>query len=191
MLFRSKSAGRHGFLRLASKIVDFVLFRGSQVLAWLGGAIVFLLTGITFVTVVGRHSTFAGPWLTGGYELSELLMALLAISAWAYCWYKDGHIRIQLIRDHFGTRGKAIIDVISCLFGLVFIFFASWAMIAVSKMSLNWNVGTPLVDVPLAPFQITFTVFLIHFALVLLGSLFVSIAKACGHDLKKTGPDDG
>jgi TRAP-type C4-dicarboxylate transport system permease small subunit len=162
--------------------VKALLFRGSQSFAWFGGFTIVVLIAITFVTVVGRHSPVAGAWLTGGYELSELLMGILAISAWAYCWYRGGHIRIELIRQHLSTRGRAIVDAIASFFGLVFVGFASWAMIETTILNLKWDVGTPLVKVPIGPFQIVFALFLVHFAAVLFGSLFGFIAKAFGHE---------
>lgn len=186
MLFR-RNAGGAGVAWLVRGIVKALLFRGSQGLAWFGGSIIGVLTGVTFVTVVGRHSAFAGPWLTGGYELSELLMALLAVSAWAYCWNRGGHIRIELIREHLSTKGQAILDAISSLLALVFVGFASLAMIQTSMMNLSWGVGTPLVKVPIGPFQIVLAVFLAHFAAVLFWSLLGFIAKACGHKVQNTG----
>jgi TRAP-type C4-dicarboxylate transport system permease small subunit len=156
------------------------LLGGSQLLAGVGGVLLFLLILVTFVSVVGRRSPVAGAWLTGGYEITELLMALLSVLATAWCWYQSGHIRIGLFRDNRSPRVRAILDAISSFLGMILLIAVTWSVFQISGDSLAFGVATTYFRIPEGPFQIIFGLIAAHFAIVLGRSFFGYLMKALG-----------
>ncbi len=163
------------------------LFGGSKILAWVATVAVVLLTLVTVVTVVVRRSPWAGSWLAGGFEISEVLMVVVSICALAYCWYVGGHVRIGLLRDHRGPRVRAIFDAVSVLFGITFVVSLSWGMWELSATSRAFGLGTMVLEIPYAPFELTVVIGMAYFSLVLLRSLIGFIAKAVGRDVEHEG----
>lgn len=170
------------------------LFRGSQILFVVAGAAVVLLMVITFVGVVFRRSPLAGPWLQGGFEISELLMAMIAVLAIAYTWYIGGHIRIGLFRDRRTPRNKAVLDAVASFWGVVWVAAIVWSVWQVSMSSLTsgmgtgvLGIGTGILGIPIAPFQIIFSIVMAHFFLVLLRSWLGFSARAGGRHMEHEG----
>lgn len=164
-----------------------ILFRGSSVLAMVAAVAVMVLALVTFVTVVLRHTPLGGSWLTGGFEISQLSMAVVSVFAIAYCWYVGGHIRIALLRQHSRPRNQGILDAVSAFIVLIWVAAIVWAMWGVAIDSLIHGTGTIQESIPLAPFQIAFTIVMVHFALVLLRSLLGFSAKAGGRHVEHDG----
>jgi TRAP-type C4-dicarboxylate transport system permease small subunit len=156
------------------------LLGGSQLLAAVGGLLLFLLILVTFISVVGRRSPIAGAWLTGGYEITELLMALLGIIATAWCWYQNGHIRIGLFRDNRSPRVRAILDAVSSFLGMILLIAVTWSVFQISEDSLSFGVATTYFRIPEGPFQVVFALIAAHFAVVLGRSFFGYLMKALG-----------
>ncbi len=156
------------------------IFKGSQVLAVLAGVCVLLLAAITFVEVVGRNSPFAGACLAYNFESAEFLMAMVSVMALGYCWHAGGHIRMGLIRDNCGPRARAFIDAASSLFGIVFAAAVVWAVWGMSAQNQEFNAKTNDLQLPFAPMQITFTIVMAHFGLVLFRSWLGSTLTVFG-----------
>ncbi|MFW6126057.1 MAG: TRAP transporter small permease [Chloroflexota bacterium] len=156
------------------------LFKGSKVFAFLGGVCLLALMMVTFITVVFRSLPMRSDWLVGGYEFSEMFMAMLTPFAMAYAWYKAGHVRIGLVRDKVPPRVRALIDALSSLLGAVFCFFVAWGVYKLGITSLDIGRATNLRDIPIGPFQFLFIAVMGHFMLVLVRSMIGLFAKAFG-----------
>lgn len=173
-------------LRIVNKgFSEYFLFKGSKVLVVGGGIFLLGLMVVTTVTVIFRLINRVGfavrtDWLVGGYEFSEMFMSMLTPFAMAYAWYTAGHVRIGLLRDRFGPRRKAAIDVVSAVLGAVFVFFVAWGVWELSETSFLLNRTSNLRDIPIGPFQVLFVVTIGHFLIVLLRSLVGLTAKMLG-----------
>lgn len=156
------------------------LLGGSRLLTAAGGIILFLLILVTFISVIGRRLPISGAWITGGYEITELLMALLGIIAAAWCWYQNGHIRIGLMREHSSPRVQAALDALSSFLGMILLIAVTWSVFRVSEHSLSFGVATTYFRIPEAPFQAVFALITAHFAIVLGRSFLGYLMKALG-----------
>ena len=163
------------------------LFRGSQGIAVVAAVIIILLVVVTCVNVGGRYSPWAGPWLMSVIDVSELLMAMVSVSAVAYCWYVGGHLRIGLLRDHASPKIKAVLDTVAASMFLIWIAAIVYSVGGLAIGSLAYSAGTITVGIPLAPFQIFFTIVMAHFILVLLRSCIGLVAKASGRHVEHEG----
>ena len=184
----AKSSNGEGWLtRMERSISEGFLFKTSRFLATVCGVCLVVLLGITLVTVAGRRSPWAGPWLAGGTDISEVLMSLVSVLAAANCWYEGGHINIGIITEKLSARGRAIMDCISAFVLLVFVAALAWPMGIKGLESLAQGEHTMMMRVPIGPFQIIFALVLVHFALVLLRSVFGLAAKAAGRPVRHGG----
>ena len=177
-----------GWVRRCDRVISGrLLFKGSQILATVVAVSILLLMVITFIGVIGRHSPWAGAWLTGGNEISGLLMGEVAVFAAAYCWYIGGHLRIGLLRDRCSPRIKAGLDAVCSFIFLAWTAAIVWGMVGMSMTNVTEGVGTVLVGIPIGPFQIVFLLVMAHFALVLLRSFLGLSSKASGHRVEHDG----
>ena len=177
-----------GWLKQLDRVVSVgFLYRGSQAMAVVGGIVVCLLALVTFVTVVFRRSPISGAWLTGGLEVSELLMGMLSVLAISFCWYVGGHIRIGVILEHLSARNKAIFDAAATLILLVMVVGIVFAMWSYGNETLRTGNVTWILKIPVGPFQIIFSILMAHFGLVLLRSLIGLVAKAMGRPVEHDG----
>jgi len=156
----------------------------SRFLAGAAGLCVILLMVITVVDVVCRHTPLTAPWGSGGFEIAELLMAMVSVLAIAFCWYIGGHIRIGLLLEYCGSRGRAVLNVLACLFGVVFVLAIAWAVMSLGLHDIEFGAGTFILEIPLAPFKITFAIVLGHFILVLVRSLIAYIWRSSGRKVE-------
>ena len=166
-------------LRIVDKgFSEYFLFKGSKVLAVFGGLCLFCLILVTFITVVFRSLPIRSDWLVGGYEFSQMFMAMLTPFAMAYAWYRGSHVRIGIVRDKVPPRMRALIDFISALLGAGFCVFVAWGVYNLGLTSLLINRTSNLRDIPIGPFQFLFVFVMAHFILVLIRSAIGLGAKA-------------
>ena len=142
---------------------------------------------ITVVTVFGRKSALAGPWLMSGIEIATFILALITALSAAAIWYKKGHIRVGIIRDRRGPKAGAIMDIVGTVLFLFWIVAMAWGVLDVGIASYVTNERTLTSEIPIGPFQIIFAILLIHFAFVLLRSVWGFSAKAAGRDVPNEG----
>ena len=164
-----------------------VLFKGSQVLAVIGTVGIGVMVVVNFVTVVGRRSPWAGPWLMGGIDICMILMAMVSVLGTAYCWYRGGHIRIGLFRDRLGSRMRAAWDAMASLVFLGLAASMAWSVMKLSIIDLTSGGSTLGVGIPLGPFTAVFSLLMAYFALVLLRSFLGLVAKASGRHVEHEG----
>ncbi|TFL14770.1 TRAP transporter small permease [Pusillimonas caeni] len=84
-----------------------VLTSGAiRALAFIAGAVLFLLMLATFADVVGRY--FFNHPLLGTYELTQLALALIIFSALPWVTWKSEHVEIDFVYTRLSPRGKKV-----------------------------------------------------------------------------------
>ena len=164
-------------------LTRYVLFGGAVVFGKLAAFSIVLLTLVTFVTVVGRRSPWSGPWLIGGLEVSELLMAVVSIYAAAYCWYLDGHLRITFIKERVSAKTGNVLDLLASFCFTIWFGVISWgmwvmAMTYIRSGAKGWSVG-----IPIGPIMVVYFVAAAFFFVVLLKDLIGQVMKVMGRSI--------
>ncbi len=181
------TGGQSGARKLDRVLSEGFLFKGAIVLEVIGGVALMLLALISFGTVVLRNTPLAGAWLVGGADLSGLLMAIVSVFACAVCWYKGGHLRIDIVKVRCSQMVQNIIDVFSTIGFIIFIgiiAFSGWdKAIEAGELKAVTMAG----GIPIFPFMALFCLALTHFVLVLLRSLWGKISKVRGRHVEHDG----
>ena len=146
-----------------------LLFKGSEGMAWASGFIMIILVLSVFVDVIGHNTPFRVPWSAGTYELAELLMSLISCLGLAYCWYKGGHVRIELVLDRLGPKGKAFLDMMASILTLAFISAIGWRILVLAVNAIQRSEETDIIKLPVGLFMFVFGIVMLHFVLVLAG----------------------
>ena len=97
--------------------------------ALLGGAILFLLTLLTVVSVVGR-AVFSAP-IPGDFELVEVGMAVAIFAFLPYCQIVRGNVIVDLFTTRASPGAKALLD------GLVNLLYTSIAALLTWRVALG------------------------------------------------------
>lgn len=87
-----------------------------------GGVVSMLVIGLTFLIVfevVTRYG-FSAP-TTWGTELTTLLFATYVLLGGGYTLLKNDHVRMDVLYSRFSDRGKAVLDLISMPFALLYV----------------------------------------------------------------------
>lgn len=140
-------------------------------MAWLAMVVLVILMTITLVDVTCRHTFLRPPWGAGGFEVTELLMTQLACLALAMCWYAGGHIRVDMVLEKSGTKGRALLNLLGTLCGTVWLTFMSWSMVEFSVSSRGMGSATDVLKLAHWPFQLIFAIAVALFVLVLIRSI--------------------
>jgi TRAP-type mannitol/chloroaromatic compound transport system permease small subunit len=124
------SAGRLARFADAVEAAIDALGRG---VAWLMPAIVLLVFGL----VVGRYLFAAGSVALG--ELVLWLHAAAFLVGAAFALRRDAHVRVDVLRPRLGPRGRAAVELVGTLAGLLpFALFLIW--ISVPYVAAAWRI---------------------------------------------------
>lgn len=137
------------FLKILNHLIEY--------LALIGGLLVFVMSILTTVDIIGRG--LIDKAIPGTYELVQYMMVFLIFFGVAYLEAENGNVRMELIIAHFPKRGRVAVSLISSLIGLIVFgiilytnaiyFWESWiakeTMYGIKGGPLYlWKFGVPL-----------------------------------------------
>jgi len=141
----------------------------------IGLGILLVMMFLTIVDVTGRKF-FAAP-ITGSYELTEFLLALLIFTAIGYTQIQKGHIATDVLVSRFSPRAQAYIESVVYLVSLGLASLMTWQLAAQAKrLWLGENV-TGVLHLPVHPFLIAAALGSLLFCFALLVDFFYSLEK--------------
>ncbi|GAB5467565.1 MAG: hypothetical protein Kilf2KO_05950 [Rhodospirillales bacterium] len=95
---------------------------------WLGRvlSVVFLLIALMLGWEVVVRYLFAAPtyW---AHELAGILAAFAFVFGGAYCMAEGSHMRISLLLERLGPRGRKAVEIVSLLAGAIYLAGLTWA----------------------------------------------------------------
>jgi TRAP-type C4-dicarboxylate transport system permease small subunit len=103
-----------------------VFERLTRWLHHLSGALLVALMMLTVVNIVGRW-LFDTP-LQGAVELTEIGMVAIVFMGLAYAQVRDDHIRVDLLYQQLGARGRSVLDLFAALVSLATVALMSWRL---------------------------------------------------------------
>ena len=133
--------------------------KGQSTAGWLhrlevlGGALValvlFAMMTLVFVDVFARY-LFSAP-IPGGFEITELLMAVLFFSALPLATAREQHVTIGLIDGLLGPTGKRIQKAVVSLVAGIATGALAWLLWDHAGHISAWGDYTAHLKIPLAP----------------------------------------
>lgn len=89
-----------------------VLDRMARLLAWIGGALLVAMAGLTVVSVSGRALNWAGLGpVRGDFELVEAGTAVAVFLFLPLATLRGGHVRVTFALSALAPRGRAVFDL--------------------------------------------------------------------------------
>jgi len=83
--------------------------RFSDLMGWIAGVLNLLMLVNVFYDAITRYL-----FKTGSIALQEMewhLFAMVFLFGMGYCLKEDGHVRVDLLYDHFPPRWKAVVNI--------------------------------------------------------------------------------
>lgn len=129
----------------------------EKIVTGLGATLLFLLMIMTFADVVGRD--FFNSPLSGGVELTEIVLALMVFVLLPSVSLGQEHITVDLIDPIAGKFLNALRNVLTSGIGIVFFGIVSWRMWILATRAAGYNDVTPSLRLPIAPVLFVVSVF--------------------------------
>jgi TRAP-type transport system small permease protein len=92
----------------------------------LSGALLVGLMVLTVVNIVGRW-LFDTP-LPGAVELTEIGMVAIVFLGLAYAQVRGDHIRVDLLYEQLGARGRKVLNLFAALVSFATVAFMTWRL---------------------------------------------------------------
>ena len=130
-----------------SERVGRALYRAATGVAVLGGLVLFALTLLTVISVVGRVAVSAP--IQGDFELVELGMAIAIFSFLPYCQIVRGNVIVDLFTTRASPRTRALLDGIGNLLYTAIAALLTWR-VALGGMEIrSYHETTMVLQVPM------------------------------------------
>ncbi len=131
---------------------------------------------LTVVDVIGRKF-FDAP-ITGSYELTEFMLALIVFFSVGYTQIQKGHIAMEALVSRFSPRAQAITDSIVYLISIGLGAVLTWQLVAHAKRTYIGKHETGVLHLPLYPFLIAAAFGCLLYSIVLFVDFLISLEKA-------------
>lgn len=145
-----------------------------------GLAVLFLMMFLTVGDVAGRY--FFNRPISGTFELTNFMLALVVFFSIGYTQLRKGHISIDVVVSRFSPRAQAVIDSITYLFSLGLFSLVAWQSAVYANRLFEGHNVSGVLSLPIYPFVITVAFGSLLFCLVLLVDLLSSLAKVVKHE---------
>ena len=122
------------------------LYRAATGVAVLGGLVLFALTLLTVISVVGR-AAFSAP-IPGDFELVELGMAVAIFSFLPYCQIVRGNVIVDLFTSKASPRKRALLDGIGNLLFTAIAALLTWRVALGGIEIRSYRETTMVLQVP-------------------------------------------
>lgn len=152
----------------------------GKVCGWIGCVVLFVMMMLMVIDIALRF--VLNKPILGGYELVEILMAIVVGVGFAYTQSCDGHVRVTMFIDPLPDRIKAVLDALTLLVGAVMMSIVAYAGIVQGGLSAGQGQTTTVLAIPLYPFYYLLGVGFIVYALVMLIDALSSLVGAVNPD---------
>jgi len=141
-----------------------------------GGFVLLLMMFLTAMDVLLRY-IFNRP-ISGSYEITEYMMAIVVSSGLAYCAVVKGHVVVDLIISRFPSRVQAILNSVHLLVSFaLFVVITRQSYLYILTMA-DSNRTSAVLLIPVFPFIAILTIGLGIYTLQLLADLLDTVLEA-------------
>jgi TRAP-type C4-dicarboxylate transport system permease small subunit len=161
--------------------VERVASAPNKGLHWVSMVVLFLLMFLTVGDVIGRYMVGIVPGfgpISGSFELTEFMLAVIVLTAIGHTQVKEGHISIDLVIEKFSPRVRAIIDTATNFLSLVMFALVTWRTATYAQLLYESNDVSGVLRLPVYPFLVVAALGTFMFCLAMLSSFLQSLRKA-------------
>ena len=112
------------------------------------GALLVGLTVLTVGNILGRW-LFDAP-LPGAVELTEIGMVAIVFMGLAYAQVRGDHIRVDLLYERLGRRGRRVLDLLATLVSFATVAVMTWRLWAYAGQLAASGRTTSVLRIPLS-----------------------------------------
>ena len=123
----------------------------ARILAVISAVAVAAITTIICVSVIMRR--LANSPLFYAEELVGLLLAVTLFFALPLVTLRGDHIRVTLLANHLGQRGRAYLGLVGSLVGLAFLGWLIWESVEWMAFAIRLSLKTEATSIPLVPWM--------------------------------------
>jgi TRAP-type C4-dicarboxylate transport system permease small subunit len=150
-----------------------------------------VMAGLMLLTVADVFLRYlARAPILGSFEMTELLLVVVAFFAIPWAAAKKVNIRVDLLVGRLPPRIQAVFESVTCFMGLIFTAFCAWY--TVPQAIYTWRLGkeSDMLEIPIFPFYfiVAFGFFILFF--ILLANLIEFVKKAV-YPVRKSSTSDG
>lgn len=147
-------------------LIERWLERVLRLLAYAGGLVLFGLMLLVIYEVNMRY--FYGRPFRGGYEMTELAMALIVAFGLPYTAIKRGHVSMDVLARWLDLPALRWFNALIHLAGAALLAYVAWRAYLHAMNGFRFNDMTNMMRIPKFPFQLAVSISMGLFALVLL-----------------------
>jgi TRAP-type C4-dicarboxylate transport system permease small subunit len=134
---------------------------------------IFLL-GTMALTVANVISRLFGSVIAGTYELTEVLIIVVAATSLGYAALKKSHVIVDIFVSRVPQRVQGIIDAFTSVLGLAVWGIVTWQ--SINLLLIRWSQeDTELLNVPYYPFRILWIIGLVFLCLILVKDIVAGL----------------
>jgi TRAP-type C4-dicarboxylate transport system permease small subunit len=147
----------------------------SKVLVYFGAAFLAIMMFLTTSDVAMRY--FFNRPISGAFDLTEYMMAIVFAFGLPYCIVQKGHIKVDIMMEHLSEKVQTIIMAITTPLGLGLFGLIAWQSLQYVQIQCDTNIMSSVLHIPRYPFVAVLFVGYTCFAIVLLADVLKLFAK--------------
>jgi TRAP-type C4-dicarboxylate transport system permease small subunit len=160
--------------------VEKVVSVPNKALHWVSMVVLASLMLLTVGDVVGRYLVGIIPGfgpISGSFELTEFMLAVIVLTAIGHTQMKDEHISIDLIIERFSPKVRAVIDTVTNFLSLAMFAVVTWRTITYARLLYESNDVSGVLRLPVYPFLVVASIGTFMFSLAMLSTVLRSLKK--------------
>jgi len=159
----------------AAQFIERMIYPIIRIVYKIGMGIILGMMFLTVVDVIGRKF-FDAP-ITGSYELTEFMLALIVFYSVGYTQIQKGHIAMEAFVSRFPPKAQAVIESIVYCVSLGLVSLMTWQLVAHAKRTWIGNNVSGVLNLPLYPFIMASALGSLLFCIVLFVDFLISLGK--------------
>ena len=148
----------HAFTKVTDKICEYISYISMVVIAF-----------IMFFNVICVVARYVGYNITGGGEVTQVMLSALIFSSWAYVQTQHGHIHVTMFLSMMPTKLRFFLFTVTSLLTTVTLLFATVSVFQeMVALITTKHTSTANLLIPYWPFYLIEGVSFAMFSVVLL-----------------------
>jgi TRAP-type C4-dicarboxylate transport system permease small subunit len=133
-----------------ARLLDRAARRISALLHAVGGLTLVLLMLVTAADVAMRY--LANRPISGAYELSMFMMAIVVACGIGYCASRNEHVKVELLVGALPQRAQAVVGSMTWFLSTAFVALVTWQSAVYSNNVFHDGTTSPDLLIPNFPF---------------------------------------